>query len=81
MTDSGHIYLEFNRIGNTMEVRAVDAHDGLEISFIAPSNSSESEILPIARNKLSYARRKIESKKNGNAEDANQPNSRRGIIV
>lgn len=83
MSDSGQIYLEFNQIGNTMEVRAVDARDGLEVSFIAPSKTPESEIVHIARNKLGYVRRKIEtsSGSQGTASTSKKSDTRRGIIV
>ncbi len=66
-----------------MEVRAVDARDGLEVSFIAPSSSPESEIVHIARNKLGYVRRKLEaSSRNPEAASTSQQNdTRRGIIV
>ena len=32
------IILEMNRIGGAVEVRAISAGDGLEVSFTAPSN-------------------------------------------
>ncbi len=52
------ILIEMNRIGNAMEVRAISAADGLEVSFTAPANSAQSDIDRLARAKLGYVRRK-----------------------
>ena len=52
------ILIEMNRIGNAMEVRAISAADGLEVSFTAPANSAQSDIDRLARAKLAYVRRK-----------------------
>ena len=78
------MYLEFHRIGKTMEVRAVDAGDGLEVSFIAPVNTPESEITMIARRKLGYVRRKLTGELRSSDEDTKsqkRSDRRRGIIV
>lgn len=81
MSGSAHMYLEFHRAGNAMEVRAVDAGDGLEVSFMAPVNTPEAEITLIARRKLAYVRRKIENAESGAAEKPKRPDSRGGIVV
>lgn len=61
MTDDpdGEILLEMNRIGGAMEVRAISAGDGLEVSFSAPANTPQSDIQRLARSKLGYVRRKL----------------------
>lgn len=75
------IILEFARIDNAMEVRAIDASDGLEISFMAPANTPEAEIELIARRKLAWVR----ARKEGSGGHKNKPphSSRggRGIVV
>ena len=53
------ILLEMNRIGGAMEVRAISAGDGLEVSFSAPANTPQSDIQRLARSKLGYVRRKL----------------------
>lgn len=55
------ILIEMNRIGNAMEVRAISAGDGLEVSFTAPANTAQSDIDRLARAKLAYVRRKAQS--------------------
>ena len=50
------ILLELNRIGGAIEVRAVSAGDGLEVSFTAPANAAQADIQRLARAKLSYVR-------------------------
>ncbi|WP_018996690.1 DUF6898 family protein [Hirschia maritima] len=84
MSGSSQMYLEFNQVGKAMEVRAVDAGDGLEVSFIAPVNTPEAEITLIARRKLAYVRRKL----SGTASSSDEKNagkksrdSRRGIVI
>lgn len=52
------IYIEMNRIGGAMEVRAVSAGDGLEVSFTAPANAMQSDLEKLARRKLAYVRRR-----------------------
>ena len=53
------ILIEMNRIGGAMEVRAISAGDGLEVSFSAPANAAQSDIQKLARSKLAYVRRKM----------------------
>lgn len=50
------ILIEMNRIGSAMEVRAISAGDGLEISFSAPAGAARSDIERLARSKLGYVR-------------------------
>lgn len=54
------ILIEMNRIGGAMEVRAISAGDGLEVSFTAPANTAQSDIDRLARSKLAYVRRKAQ---------------------
>lgn len=61
MTDDpdSEILIEMNRIGGAMEVRAISAGDGLEVSFSAPANAAQSDIKRLARAKLGHVRRKM----------------------
>jgi hypothetical protein len=52
------ILIEMNRIGGSMEVRAVSGGDGLEVSFTAPASAAKSDIEKLARLKLGYVRAK-----------------------
>lgn len=52
------VYIETHRIGAGLEVRAVDASDGLEVAFIAPVSATQQEIEQLALAKLAYVRRK-----------------------
>ncbi len=54
------ILIEMSRIGAAMDVRAVSAVDGLEVSFTAPANAAQADILRLARQKLAYVRRKLQ---------------------
>lgn len=59
MTSSGaEVYLEIQQTAGGLDVRAVDASDGLEVSFIAPVNTSRGQIEQLALSKLAYVRRK-----------------------
>lgn len=71
------ILLEMNRIGSAMEVRAISAGDGLEISFSAPANTLRSDIERLARSKLAYVRRKAA----GGDEKAKKPDGKGGWIA
>jgi ribosomal protein L19 len=77
------ILLEFNRIGGTMEVRAVSAGDGLEVAFTAPSSAAQADIERLARAKLAYVRSRSggqgAQKKDG--KDEGSGGGRGGIIV
>lgn len=50
------IILEINRMGGAMEVRAVSASDGLEVTFPAPISASNADLERVARSKLAYVR-------------------------
>lgn len=58
MSGDDEILIEMNRIGGAMEVRAISAHDGLEVVFTAPANAARSDVENLARAKLAYVRRK-----------------------
>lgn len=72
------ILLEMNRIGSAMEVRAISAGDGLEISFSAPANTLRSDIERLARSKLAYVRRKIAG---GDGTSEKKPDGKGGWIA
>ncbi len=63
------ILIEMNRIGGAMEVRAISAGDGLEVSFSAPANAAQSDIQRLARSKLAYVRRKAAGEGAGKKPD------------
>lgn len=50
------ILIETTRVGGAVEVRAVDAGDGLEVSFVAPASASQGDIEQLAVAKLNYVR-------------------------
>lgn len=50
------IILEINRVGSALEVRAVSAGDGLEVTFPAPANAPKGDLERVARSKLAYVR-------------------------
>jgi len=54
------ILLEIITIGSSLKVAAIDEETGLEVSFIAPANTSRADIERLARSKLAYV-----AKKNG----------------
>lgn len=53
------VLLEYSRIGQAVEVRAVSATDGLEVSFTVPANAAQVDIERLARAKLAYVRQKM----------------------
>lgn len=63
------IYLEMTRIGASQEVRAISAHDGLEVAFVAPSSATSGEVEHLARAKLGWLRRKLSGADKVNSED------------
>lgn len=71
------IYLELNRIGGAIEVRAVSAGDGLEVSFTAPANTAKADIERLARAKLAYVR----SRAGGQGGQPDGDKGRGGIVV
>jgi hypothetical protein len=54
------ILLEIITIGSSLKVAAVDEETGLEVSFVAPANTSRADLERLARSKLAYV-----AKKNG----------------
>lgn len=70
------ILLETLRIGASMEVRAVSGGDGLEVSFVVPSGTGQSDIQRLARQKLAYVRKKA-----GGGDDPPKAPGRGGLIV
>jgi hypothetical protein len=54
------ILLEMVAVGSSLKVTAVDEATGLEVSFVAPANTSRADIDRLAKAKLAYV-----AKKNG----------------
>ena len=73
------ILIEMNRIGGAMEVRAISAIDGLEVTFTAPANALKMDVEKLARAKLGYVRRKA-SLQGGDA-GPKKPGGKRGLIA
>ena len=71
------IYLELNRIGGAIEVRAVSAGDGLEVSFTAPANAAKTDIERLARAKLAYVRARLD----GQGDKPDDDKGGGGIVV
>ena len=61
MNDKHDMYLEFARVGSAFEVRAVDATDGLEVSFTAPVNAPQHELERLAWQKFGLGQAKNRS--------------------
>lgn len=72
------ILIEMNRIGGAMEVRAISAGDGLEVSFSAPANAAQSDVQRLARSKLAYVRRKLSGDGGGSGR---KPDGKGGWIA
>ena len=72
------ILIETMRIGNSLEVRAVSAGDGLEVSFQVPPSAIEADIHRLARAKLSFVRNRTAG---GPGHPENRPKGRGGVIV
>jgi len=72
------ILIEMNRIGGSMEVRAISVADGLEIVFTAPANALKMDIEKVARAKLAYVRKKS-GEQGGYGPD--KPGGKRGLIA
>lgn len=75
------ILLEMNRIGGAMEVRAVSAGDGLEISFTAPASTAHADLQRLARQKLAYVRRKMSGEGEGAKPEGAKRDGKRGWIA
>jgi hypothetical protein len=56
MSDGREILIEIARIGSALDVRAVDASDGLEVSFVAAAGTPMPELEALAARKLAYVR-------------------------
>ena len=75
------ILIEMYVVGRSMEVRAVDESDGLEVAFIAPIRTPEDELRILSRRQLEYVRRKRAEK--ASQKDTKKPprDDRGGILV
>ncbi len=58
--NSGEIYLEFRSIGRQVQVIAMDAATGIEVSAFVPSSASQTDLKRIAIRKL---QRRIEQER------------------
>ncbi len=63
------IISEINRIGGAIEVRAISAGDGLEVTFAAPASAPKSDLERLARAKLLYVRSKSGGGPGGTSSD------------
>lgn len=72
------ILIETSRIGHAMEVRAISASDGLEVSFSAPANVAQSDIERLARLKLAYVRKKAAG---SSGAASKKPDGKGGVTV
>ncbi len=81
--DDASVLLEYFKHGNAMEVRAIDPADGLEVSFMAPSNTPDAEIELIARRKLQWVRARKAGDGGGGQKKRppRSPGGGRGIVV
>lgn len=81
------ILIEWVQYGQALEVRVIDAFDGLEVSFAAPSSTTEVEIKRLAGAKLAYVRRKqlgSDSERTASSKKKKPPKrgpGGRGVIV
>jgi hypothetical protein len=66
---------------NAVEVRAVSASDGLEISFSAPTAAAKADLERLARTKLAYVRSKRSAGQTEGADDPETPTDGRGGII
>lgn len=71
------VYIETYRVGGGLEVRAVDASDGLEVSFIAPVTATQQQIEQLALAKLAYVRRKA----SGGGDDGESEGGGGGVLA
>ncbi|HEV7690027.1 MAG TPA: hypothetical protein VGO52_04370 [Hyphomonadaceae bacterium] len=75
------IILEMNRIGGAVEVRAISAGDGLEVSFTAPASAAQSDLHRLARQKLAYVRARAEKGGQGGKDKPPSGGGRGGIVA
>lgn len=64
----GEIYLEFRPIGQQVQVNAIDAATGIEVSVFGPASASQEDLKRIAVRKL---QRRLDREKAARAGDAN----------
>ncbi len=50
----GGVILEFHRVGNSVKVSAVDTETYVEVSIVAPLDSSEKQMTDTVLQKLNY---------------------------
>lgn len=70
------ILLEIGRFGGALEVRAISAGDGLEVTFAAPASTAQADLERLARAKLAYVRTK-----RGGGSDGTPSNRRGGLLA
>ncbi len=75
------IFIEQRRVGHSVEVRAVSSGDGLEVSFVAPADTPESDLASLARSKLSYVRRRRSETDAQDSTSTQLRNSRGGELA
>lgn len=71
------ILIEEVRLGDLIEVRAIDAETGLEAVISGPARASRHDLETLAIRKLAFLWRK----RNGGAAGAPVPRSGRGILA
>ena len=50
----GEVILEFHRVGNSIKVSAIDAKTYVEVSIVAPLDSTEKQMTDTVLQKLNY---------------------------
>jgi hypothetical protein len=75
------IILEINRMGGAIEVRAVSAGDGLEVTFPAPANAPKADLERVARSKLAYVRSRRSGGHGHDPDDSGSGGDGRGGII
>jgi hypothetical protein len=81
MDPDAEIILEMNRLGGALEVRAISASDGLEVSFSAPASTAQADLQRLARQKLAYVRARAERGGQGGKDEPPSGGGRGGIIA
>lgn len=51
---SGEIYFEYQVIGGSVKVSAIDAQSGTEVSIVGPASASRRQLETVALNKLRF---------------------------
>jgi hypothetical protein len=52
--DDGEFIIEFHRVGNSVKVSAVDTKTFIEVSIVAPRDSTEKQMTDTVLQKLHY---------------------------